>query len=322
MLNGEINMRKSWFILLSFIFLSFILVYSNTSAAAKPVVVIINGEKHTFESPIIKNDRLLLPMRWVFETLNADVQWDNAARTVTAQRANDNVVLPINSPTATVNGKTIHLDTPAIIISNYTLVPIRFISESLGANVQWEGHSRTVTIELGYPEFPKDTLTPDEKKLANLINDYRESKGLKRLPISKSLTEVARTHVKDSNLHSPENGKDKRGIACNGHSWSDNGNWTPVCYTSDHLYAELAWSKPRELTVYQGNGYEISYWHSRKATPQIALNAWKNSPGHNAVLIGEQNWSSLNVMGVAIYGNYSHVWFGREDDPAGYFELN
>lgn len=161
-------------------------------------------------------------------------------------------------------------------------------------------------------------LTEDEKELAILINQYRESLNLKPLTVSKSLTKVARTHVNDSNFHHPENGTDARGIKGNLHSWSDKGPWKAVSYTSDHKYSHLMWSKPSELTPYRGNGFEISY-RSGFPTPKSVLDGWRSSPGHNTVIIGEGPWSTLNTMGIGINGNYSHVWFGKENDPEGYY---
>lgn len=165
-------------------------------------------------------------------------------------------------------------------------------------------------------------LTQYEKELAMLINEYRKSLQLKPFSISKSLTEVARIHVKDSNSNHPKNGTDIRGIKGNLHSWSDKGSWEPVVYTNDHEYSHLMWSKPSELTDYKGDGFEISVYYSGKITPAMALDMWKSSIGHNNVIIGEGYWSRLNIMGIGIDGNYSHVWFGIEDDPKGYYSDN
>ena len=126
----------------------------------------------------------------------------------------------------------------------------------------------------------------------------------------------------DSNAYSPENQVDARGIQGNLHSWSSNGNWTAVVYTSDHRYASLMWSKPRELTAYSGNGYEISAGTSGYSmTPEKALDLWKGSSGHNAVIIGSGDWSMLKTMGVSIDGGYAHIWFGSDADPAGYYDV-
>lgn len=164
-------------------------------------------------------------------------------------------------------------------------------------------------------------VSEKEAKLYYIINAYRESQGLQKLSFSKSLTIVARTHVSDSNTYTPENQRDSRGMQGNLHSWSNHGSWTPVVYTSDHEYAANMWSKPRELTSYTGNGYEISSWYSGSITPEDALDLWKNSSGHNAVMTTQGNWSDLKTMGVAIDGKYAHVWFGSAADPAGYYDV-
>lgn len=168
-------------------------------------------------------------------------------------------------------------------------------------------------------------LTEKEAKLYYMINAYRESLGLPKLSFSKSLTEVARAHVRDSNTYTPENQVDSRGIQGNLHSWSGNGSWTPVVYTSDHHYMYDMWSKPREITNYTGNGYEISSWSSGMISPERALNLWKNSPGHNSIMTtqitGDADWSDLKTMGVSIDGHYAHVWFGSDADPDGYYDV-
>ena len=164
-------------------------------------------------------------------------------------------------------------------------------------------------------------VSEKEAKLYYIINAYRESQGLQKLSFSKSLTIVARTHVSDSNTYTPENQRDSRGMQGNLHSWSNHGSWTPMVYTSDHEYAANMWSKPRELTSYTGNGYEISSWNSGNITPEDALDLWKNSSGHNAVMTTQGNWSDLKTMGVAIDGKYAHVWFGSAADPAGYYDV-
>ena len=171
-------------------------------------------------------------------------------------------------------------------------------------------------------ELMSQGLSNKEAMLYYLVNEYRESLGLPKLSLSRSLTQVARTHVADSNAYSPENQVDARGIQGNLHSWSGNGSWTPVVYTSDHYYASLMWSKPRELTAYSGNGYEISAGTSGYSmTPEKALDLWKGSSGHNAVMTTSGSWAMLKTMGVSIDGGYAHIWFGSDADPAGYYDV-
>jgi len=170
--------------------------------------------------------------------------------------------------------------------------------------------------------IPGACLTAQDVELARLINAYRNQKGLPSVPISKSLTHVAQAHVLDLHLHRPDTGTDSRGMECNLHSWSDQGDWSPVCYTSDHRYAAGMWDKPREITgnIYTGNGYEISYQSSAGATPSGALNGWQGSPGHNNVIIEQNNWGPWQAMGIAVYEQYAVAWFGREADPQGTLE--
>lgn len=78
------------------------------------------------------------------------------------------------------------------------------------------------------------------------------------------------------------------------------------------------WSKPSELINYKGYGFEISCGGSHNLTPEDALEGWQNSEKHNDVIIENGHWNTLTTMGVSIKGNYSHVWFGKEDDPDGY----
>ncbi len=157
-------------------------------------------------------------------------------------------------------------------------------------------------------------ITPTNS-LAKVINDYRKEKGLKAIPVSSSLTKVAKKHVEDLQNNNPVKGQ------CNLHSWSDKGNgqWTACCYTSDHANASCMWNKPAEITnkVYTGSGYEIAYMHSGKATPIRALIGWQNSPGHHDLILNKNTWTKKwEAMGAAVSKNYAVVWFGHQADPA------
>lgn len=179
--------------------------------------------------------------------------------------------------------------------------------------------------DLDLSKFDINTpLAQREKELANLVNEYRKSKGLKPLKVSKSLTFVARTHNNDQNKYYSESWKDSRGLAANLHSWSNHGKWKPVMYTPDHEYKEGMWNKPKELTNFKVDGYEISAMSDFTTDDAAtrALNIWKNSPGHNKVIIGEEGWNTISVMGVSINGRYADIWFADEtNDPAGFFNL-
>lgn len=216
-------------------------------------------------------------------------------------------------PVADENNDTANQETPSVIESGITTVPTTVIPND---NVDGESERARVIRELR--EYG---LSEDEANLYYLINEYRESLGLSKLSFSKSLTSVARAHVKDSHDYTPRLQLDERGIQGNLHSWSNNGNWRGGAYTPDHEHAEIMWDKPGELTDYTGAGYEISVYHSIGIDPKLALDLWKSSSGHNEVIIGDNDWSFITTMGVAMDKNYSHVWFGGDEDPAGYYDI-
>jgi hypothetical protein len=166
-------------------------------------------------------------------------------------------------------------------------------------------------------------LSDNEKMLADLVNQQRTEDGLAAIPVTNSLTEVARTHVNDLNTYHPDTKNQPGGGVCNTHSWSSHGAWTAVCYTGSGGTSEsqMMWNKPREITDYSGNGYEIAFWDSSKATPSGAMSSWKTEvpPLHLDVILERNMWQGhpWKAMGVGIDGNYAVVWFGEDEDPAG-----
>ncbi len=161
-------------------------------------------------------------------------------------------------------------------------------------------------------------LSPTEKNLAILINEYRKEKKLPNVTISRSLTYVAQVHARDLMLNYRQSSK------CNMHSWSGKGSWSSCCYSPDHGKASCMWNKPRELTSYSGDGYEIAFYSTYPySTPAIfasdILKSWKKSIPHNEVIINKGKWnkSTWKAMGIGVYGNYAVVWYGEIADEAG-----
>jgi uncharacterized protein YkwD len=157
-------------------------------------------------------------------------------------------------------------------------------------------------------------LTPEERKLYDLIMEYRHANNLPQIPISRKLTKVAKAHAADltSNYDfDPDN-------RCNPHSWSKKGEWSSCCYTSDHKAAACMWDKPKEITGYAGRGYEIAYYSSAGANAQEGLDGWKVSPGHNPLLVNSGIWQKVkwDAIGIAIYKEYGLVWFGEASDDS------
>jgi len=119
---------------------------SSTSELA--IKVTVNGERVDFGDtvPVMQGSRILVPLRGVFEKLGASVVWNPATRTVTAVGGAKRVALTLGAPSATIDGQPVKMDQPAMSIDNRTFVPLRFLSQALGAEVNWLTADRTVEI--------------------------------------------------------------------------------------------------------------------------------------------------------------------------------
>ena len=96
--------------------------------------------------PVIIKERTLIPARAVFESMGATVNWDEEARIVEIAMGTSKVLLTIDSKTAFVNGASVAMEVPAMIIDSRTLIPVRFVAESLSWGVGWDDLSRTVKL--------------------------------------------------------------------------------------------------------------------------------------------------------------------------------
>lgn len=110
----------------------------------------VNGETTTIDAlgttPLLMNDRTLLPIRAIVEALGGTVNWNADTRTATLTLADNELRLTANSTTAYFNGTATTLDTAPVIINDRTMFPIRFVAESFGFAVNWDEQNKTVTI--------------------------------------------------------------------------------------------------------------------------------------------------------------------------------
>lgn len=117
-------------------------------AQSGPIHVEVNGQPVAFNDtqPRMINGRVLVPLRGVFEQMGAYVHWTDATQTVDATKGDTSVRLRIGDPVASVNGQNVALDVPPRLIGGSTMVPLRFVSESLGADVNWDDRDQLVLI--------------------------------------------------------------------------------------------------------------------------------------------------------------------------------
>lgn len=174
--------------------LTLVMIIISSTVFAGNVNVQLNGKNVDFtdekgnkvEAQII-NSRTMVPMRKIFELLGASIEWNGETQTVLATKNNTTIKLQIGNETAEVNknGKIerIKLDSKPIIINNRTLVPLRFVSESLEKQVGWDNESQTAII-IDYDYF-------GEKIRLNAPTFY---KALTTMPTQNAIIQITRTY--------------------------------------------------------------------------------------------------------------------------------
>jgi len=139
---------------------SFIVIYRKPVQIEKTVIVLqigksmftVNGVSQSLDSPpVIKNGRTLVPIRAIIESLGGTVSWDGVARKATVALGDTSLELWIGKSVARVNGMNTPIDSTNAkvvpeIINGRTMLPLRFVSENLGATVTWEQSTQTITI--------------------------------------------------------------------------------------------------------------------------------------------------------------------------------
>jgi cell division septation protein DedD len=155
-------------------------------------------------------------------------------------------------------------------------------------------------------------VTQDEAILFKMINDIRMQNNLQAIPLSPDLCIVAHTHILDLIASKPqENG-------CSLHSWSGSGKWSACCNTKDLTGIQCMKSKPREITGYLGNGFELIYWGDDNATPAEAAALWKQVDASSDMILSRGKWKNYQwkALGVGIIDGYAVLWLGDKADKA------
>lgn len=140
--------KKATCILLTIILITSFVTFQAT-AQEQNIVVKIDGEVVEFPDakPFIdEQSRTLCPIRFIAENLGAEVLWNNEDKTVSIKKDDTDILLKIGDNTAVVNGVEKTFDTYPQIFEDRTYVPLRFISETLEMDVDWDGETKTVII--------------------------------------------------------------------------------------------------------------------------------------------------------------------------------
>ena len=156
---------KKLFLLISAV----LLMFSSASVSAQgEISLYINGNKINCDvAPQLVNDRTLCPTRAIFDAFGAAVEWDGAKKQVNIKKESLEILLTVGSKTAYVNNSAVTLDCAPAIISDRCMVPVRFISETLGCEVKWEEKTKSVYIASNTENKSEKYLISDIKLAQN-----------------------------------------------------------------------------------------------------------------------------------------------------------
>ncbi len=143
-------------------------VPASSQAASLPLRIVVNGDKISLPDaqPFVdSSSRAQVPLRFVSQALGAKVDWNSGAKLASVSAAGMNVAVTVGKKEYKVNGEKKLMDTAALVKSSRTFVPIRFVSEALGASVNWDKKINTIYIDtagMGTAKPPAAGGTGDE----------------------------------------------------------------------------------------------------------------------------------------------------------------
>jgi len=246
----------------------FVLVISSGAIFASEnnsVNVNVNGQKLDSNAFIDSNLGIsLVPFRIIFETLGANVKWDQQTQTIIANKGNILIKLKINDNYMFVNNTPKDIKIKPIIISGYTFVPLRVVSEVLGADVKWDGNTRTVYISsvdnvntnsnansnvnnVNIPKIRDDNIysTPQQSQESSNTNDISNSNDI---PHEKIISQLLST----LNCNKVEGNQLTFGIV-NDYNYSNTQKWNKLSNEEKERCAQL---KLNQLKVAKYPGFK------------------------------------------------------------------
>lgn len=131
----------------AYIAIFLLILLTSTAFASNGIRVLVNDKALDLDvPPTIVESRTLVPLRAIFEALDVNVGWNADTKAISGNSADIQLTMIVGNPSAVVNGKTVTMEVPAQIINGRTMVPVRFIAESIGAEVKWDPEKQEVGI--------------------------------------------------------------------------------------------------------------------------------------------------------------------------------
>lgn len=174
----------------------------------------VNGKQLKFDvPPVVKNGRVLIPLRAIMNGFKADVSYDKDTNTVIIKKGDKEVKIDLTNNKVYVDGKEVSIDVPAMVINNRTLVPLRFLSEVLGKKVNYDEKTGDVDIEDKNEDENEDenaviennnSNTTENEQQENLNNESTSSQAENQTQTENQTTENSTTNPETNNTNNTE----------------------------------------------------------------------------------------------------------------------
>jgi hypothetical protein len=164
---------------------------TGTALSAEPKILVNGQEAFCSVSPRLVNNQVVVPIRDMAPNLKCSVGWDSINHRAILSGEMGQIVVAPENPSIMVNGQTHTIEPAPFIQDGHMFVPVRVMSEALGAEVSWDSSSRSVVVEL-----PVEPLLPtDEAAVARLMQTLKNAKSA---DINIAQIGIYRTHAVDS----------------------------------------------------------------------------------------------------------------------------
>jgi methionine-rich copper-binding protein CopC len=259
-------------------------------AIAATVTVTVNGQAMSFDQPpVMRDNRVFVPMRAIFERLGSSVVFSNGV--INSQGNGRRVHLTIGSTQASVNGQPLTMDVAPFTVAGRTEVPLRFVAQALGASVNWNPDTTTVAIRTS---GGGENYTPQPQSNASFyLNNQSPANGATVRTTHPALHATFSEAVNRDSLHVSVDGRDITSLV---YANTNGFNVTPD-------FELAAGSHNVTVTGTTAAGSQFNTGWSFTTTGGTAANYITNvSPGAGAKVNG-----NFTLRGRTIAGSHVHI---------------
>jgi len=159
---------------------SSVAVYGENGIVGQDITIYIGGQKLAFDTPPLnKEGRIFVPIRYIAEYFGGQVEWDAENQIVNIRNGSTFISLKIGFKFAGVSGAVKVLDVPPFIYNSRTYVPLRFVSEALGKEVEWDEQNRAVYIETGVKSYTTTVAVSNSTATVNVVKVFLNDPTIK-----------------------------------------------------------------------------------------------------------------------------------------------